>query len=136
MKINGGLSPMCTLMMAVMLGIVARTVKPELSVAAKEQRICDLAEALQTMRAHLDLYRAHHKGSLPPTSSFRSFENALTTERAHYDPHLKKIPVNPFNGLAEVRFDGEPAGTGKAGWRLDTQTALFQADNSLEHAVL
>jgi hypothetical protein len=36
--------------------------------------------------------------------------------------------VNPFNGLNTVRFDGEPAGADKAGWRLDSETGKFQAD--------
>jgi hypothetical protein len=44
--------------------------------------------------------------------------------------------VNPFNGLNMVRFDGEPAGSGKAGWRLDKKNGYFQADNDAAYAGL
>ena len=53
-----------------------------------------------------------------------------------YGPYLKKIPANPFNGLNTVRFDGSAAGTGEAGWRLDTQSGHFQADNDEAYASL
>jgi len=88
------------------------------------------------MRIRLDLYRAQHEDSFPPSDSFESFEAAMTTKVGKYGPYVKKIPVNPFNNLNTVRFDGEPAGAGKAGWRLDTQTGLFQADNSPVYAGL
>ncbi|MHC4644386.1 MAG: hypothetical protein ACYTBJ_02710 [Planctomycetota bacterium] len=136
MKVNNSLSPMSILMIVVALGIVARTVGPLLTEAGTQDRVCDLADGLGTLRAHLDLYRAHHNGSLPPTGSFSIFQSALTTEGGAYNPHIKRIPVNPFNGLATVRFDGQPAGSGKAGWRLNTKTGSFQADNSVEHAAL
>jgi len=88
------------------------------------------------MRAQLDLYRLQHRDHLPPADSFSSFETAMTTKVGRYGPYVKKIPTNPFNNLDTVRFDGEPAGAGKAGWRLDTETGLFQADNDAVYAAL
>ena len=121
---------------AVMLGIVARTVAPQFTEASTEEKISRLLDGLQTVRAHLDLYRAQHRDCLPPTDLFSSFENAMTAKAGQYGPYLKKIPANPFNNLNTVRFDGEPAGSGKAGWRLDTKTGLFQADNETGYVEL
>jgi hypothetical protein len=118
---------------AVILGMVARSVGPAFTQAGTDRALCSLIDRLETMRTALDLYRAHHKGELPPCESF---EAAMTTEVGRYRPRLNEIPVNPFNGLNTVRFDGEPAGLGKAGWRLDTKTGRFQADNDAACAIL
>jgi len=136
MKFNSRLSCLEIVIIAVVLGIVARTVGPKFSEASTEVKVCDLVDGLETMRAHLDLYRGHHNGSLPPTDSFAGFEAAITTRSGEYAPYVKKIPTNPFNKLNTVRFDGEPAGLDKAGWRLDTKTGLFQADNDAGYAAL
>jgi general secretion pathway protein G len=120
---------------AVVLGMVARSVVPTFTRAGTDKALCILIERLEIMRTALDLYRAHHNGKLPPCESFKSFEAAMAAEVGRYKPHLDKIPVNPFNGLNTVRFDGEPAGSGKAGWRLDTNSGLFQADNDAACAI-
>lgn len=114
----------------VALTIIGTTTVPKFTKASTESKVTDLIEGLETMRVQLDLYRAQHNDSFPPSDSFESFETALTKKVGKYGPYVKKIPVNPFNRLNTVRFDGEPAGAGKAGWRLDTETGLFQADNS------
>ncbi|MHC4149263.1 MAG: hypothetical protein ACYSR5_07255 [Planctomycetota bacterium] len=120
----------------IILGLVARTVAPQFVEARSKAKVCELAEGLEVMRAHLDWYRAEHGNCLPPTSSFLSFERAMTQKAGEYDPHIVEIPVNPFNRLRTVRFDGEAAGTGLAGWRLDTERSLFQADNDCVYAAL
>lgn len=88
------------------------------------------------MRANLNLYIAQHSGSLPPTDCFENFQAAMAEDSNQYGPYVEKIPVNPFNNLSTIRFDGEPAGANKAGWRLDTKTSCFQADNEPEYAAL
>ncbi|MHC4572821.1 MAG: hypothetical protein ACYS76_01600 [Planctomycetota bacterium] len=88
------------------------------------------------MRAYLDLYRVQHGDCLPPTDSLAAFELAMTRQAAALGLYIEKIPINPFNNLSTVRFDGEPAGAGKAGWRFDTNTGVFQADNDAVHAAL
>ena len=112
------------------LTIIGTTTVPKFTKASTESKVTDLIEGLETMRVQLDLYRAQHNDSFPPSDSFESFETAMTKKVGKYGPYVKKIPVNPFNRLNTVRFDGEPAGAGKAGWRLNTETGLFQADNS------
>ncbi len=121
---------------AVVLGIVARSVGPAFTQAGTDRAFYGLIEGLQTMRTALDLYCAHHKGELPPRESFESFEAAITTEVGRYIPLLNGIPVNPFNGLNTVRFDGKAAGSGEAGWRLNTKSGCFQADNDAASAGL
>jgi type II secretory pathway pseudopilin PulG len=120
----------------IILGILARTVAPQFVEARSKGKICGLGEGLEVMRAHLDWYRGEHDNRLPPTSSFLSFERAMTQKAGDYVPHIVEIPANPFNGLRTVRFDGEAAGAGLAGWRLDTETGLFQADDDCVHAAL
>jgi hypothetical protein len=120
---------------AVVLGIVARSVVPTFTWAGTDKALCDLIDKLGSVRTALDVYRVHHNEELPPCESFKSFEAAMTTEAGRYKPRLVNIPVNPFNGLNTVRFDGEPAGSGKAGWRLDTNSGLFQADNDAACAI-
>jgi len=126
MQEERNLSLVQAVIIAIILGIVARSVGPAFTQAGTDKAICKLIDRLEAVRTDLDLYRAHHKGAIPPCESF---EAVMTTETGRYEPRLDEIPVNPFNGLNTVRFDGEPAGSGEAGWRLDTKTGCFQADN-------
>jgi len=121
---------------AIVLSVVALTAVPKFIEASPEFRTSGLIDGLQQMRAQLDLYRAQHENNLPPVDSFESFKTAMTTKIGQYGPYVEKVPVNPFNNLSTVRFDGEPAGADKAGWRIDTKTGLFQADNNAEYAGL
>jgi len=124
------------LVMAVILGVVARTIAPQFTEAGAETKVSELIDGLEVMRAQLDLYCVQHGDCLPPADSFESFEAAMTTKVGQYGPYVKKIPTNPFNDLNTVRFDGEPAGANKAGWRLDTESGLFQADHDTGYAAL
>ncbi len=122
---------------AIVLVTVGRIITPQFTKASDEEtKISELADSLEAMRAKLDLYRAQHRDIFPPTDSFASFERAMTTKIGQHGPYVKRIPTNPFNGLKTVRFDGEPAGSGKAGWRLDTQSGSFQADNDAAYSAL
>ena len=136
MKEKTRLSYVEAVIIASVLSVVTITFVPRFIEASPESRISDLFDGLQEMRAQLDLYRAQHENSLPPVDSFESFKTAMTTKVERYGPYVEKFPVNPFNNLNTVRFDGEPAGAGKAGWRVDTETGLFQADNHPAHASL
>lgn len=121
---------------AIVLGIAGKVITPQFTEASNEEsKVCELVDGLETMRVQIDLYRVQHRETLPPADSFRSFETAMTTA-GQCGPYVKQIPTNPFNGLKTVRFDREPAGAGKAGWRFDTKTGLFQADNDAACAAL
>jgi general secretion pathway protein G len=136
MREKSGLSYVELISIAVALSVAAVSVVPKLTQASRESKTCELIDGLHLMRSQLDLYRAQHENCLPPVDSFESFETNMTTKVGRYGPYIKKIPVNPFNNLNTVRFDGEPAGAGKAGWKLDTKTGLFRTDNSAAHAAL
>ena len=120
----------------VVLGAFAIGVVPRFTEASAEFRTCDLIDGLEQMRAQLDLYSVQHGGCLGDFDSFISFQTAMTTKIGQYGRYVKSIPVNPFNNLNTVRFDGKPAGAGIAGWRLDTAGGLFQADDCDAHACL
>jgi type II secretory pathway pseudopilin PulG len=121
---------------AIVLGAVGRAISPRFSEANVEAKVSALVDGLSEMRTQLDLYRAEHGDKLPPTDTFSSFEAAMTKEAGGCGPYVEKIPTNPFNKLKTVRFDGEAAGAGKAGWRLDTKTSEFQADNEPGYSTL
>ncbi len=125
------------MVVAIVLGIAGKLITPQFTEASNEEsKVSELVDGLQTMRVQIDLYRVQHEDVLPPADSFRSFEAAMTTTVGQQGPYVKRIPRNPYNGLKTVRFDGEPAGAGKAGWRFDTKTGLFQADNDATYAAL
>ncbi len=136
MKERVRLSYVEVIIIAVVLGVVAMRVVPKFTEASAESKICDLIDGHQEMRAQLDLYRAQHGECLGDFDSFASFQTAMTTKVGRCGPYVEKIPTNPFNNFNTVRFDGDPAGAGIAGWRLDTDSGLFQADNSAAHARL
>ena len=120
----------------IILLAIGASVSPQFVKATPERKICSLAEGLGQMRSRLDLYRARNAGTLPPSESFEVFSTAMMRATAKYAPCINRIPTNPFNNSNTVRFDGEAAGSGGAGWRLDTKIGLIQADNSLSSAAL
>lgn len=120
----------------VALSVVSMQVVPKFTQATEASRTDELIQGLQEMRNGLKLYSVDHESTQPPTDSFESFEAALTDTEGRHEPYVKEIPVNPYNSLNTVRFNGEPAGANQAGWRFDTESGLFQADNSRKHAVL
>ena len=136
MKLNVSLTYLRVVVIAIVLGVLAEMVGPQSSDASIETSTTKLIQALIDTRSNLDIYRAQHDGQLPPTDCCEEFASALTERAGQYGPYMKRIPVNPFNGLDEVRFDGEPAGANKARWRLDTETGDFQADNHSAYAAL
>ena len=136
MRENIRLSYAEVITIAVVLSVAAMSVVPKFTEATQESRTCDLIDGLHQMRSQLDLYCVQHENCLPPVNSFESFKTALTTEVGQYGPYVDEIPVNPFNNLNTVRFDGELAGVDKAGWRMDTKNGLFHADDSVAHAAL
>ena len=121
---------------AVLLSVVSLSTIPKFTQASQESLTSELIDRIHKMRSQLDLYRAQHDNYFPPFDSIKSFEEHMTSKIGKYGPYIDEIPVNPFNNLNTIRFDGEPAGTNKAGWRIDTSNGLFQSDDSVEHAVL
>ncbi|MHC4132609.1 MAG: hypothetical protein ACYSSP_06680 [Planctomycetota bacterium] len=120
----------------VMFCVVGLIDAPQIIKASEEVKLSRLIESLELMRSRLDVYRSEHDWSLPPSDSYEAFEAALIKKKGQKGPYIDEMPKNPFNGLRSVRFDGEPAGCGMAGWRLDTKNGDFFADNDLSYAGL
>jgi general secretion pathway protein G len=121
---------------AVVLSVVSLSAIPRFTQASPESMISELIDGLHLMRSQLDLYRAHHNNSFPPVDSSENFKKHMTKKVGGYGPYVDEIPVNPFNNLNTIRFDGEQAGANQAGWRIDTSIGVFQSDDSVEHAAL
>jgi len=124
------------IVLAAMFCVVALIDAPQVIKAGDEAKLAELIESLELVRSRLDVYRSEHEWSLPPCDSFETFEAALTRNEGNGNPYIERIPENPFNKLQRVRFDGAPAGTGLAGWRLDTKTGDFQADHDPSYTEL
>jgi hypothetical protein len=120
----------------VMFCVVCMIDAPQLIKANEEVKLSRLIDSLELVRSGLDLYRSEHDWSLPSCDSYEAFEAALTKKQGQKGPYIDEIQVNPFNDLRTVRFDGEPAGSGLAGWRLDTKNGDFFADNDPSYAGL
>jgi type II secretory pathway pseudopilin PulG len=134
MKGKSNISFFGLLLIASILGLLARVAVPGIVRGDVEEKTCELAEAVQTMRSALTLYTSQHGGRLPAVDSFELFEMAMTTKVGERGPYIDQIPPNPFNDLNTVRFDGKPAGYSLAGWRFDTKTGSIHADDTIAHA--
>ncbi|MBN2589002.1 MAG: type II secretion system protein [Sedimentisphaerales bacterium] len=126
-----------------MLGILAALVVPMFSDAGQKARDSALKTDLQKVRTQVEVYRSQHDDQLPAFSSEASadFERRMTTQTdrngsagSDYGPYLNKIPKNPYNDKNTVRIDGAAAGANTDGWRLDSYSGIFQADDSTENA--
>ena len=140
---KGGFSLVEFVAVVFLLSILA-VVVPHISRASVETTTSALASDLLEVRSKIELYKLHHNGRLPAAKGETAvdFLRKMTTQTdakgdpgTDFGPYLEIIPVNPYNNSAEVRIDGAVAGTDIAGWRFDTMTGAFQADDSPDHAM-
>jgi len=142
MRAKSGFTLVEILIVVVILGILAAIVIPQFTEASTEAKTSSLCTDLQTMRSQIELYKIQHNDELPGSGT-ASFVLALTGQTdvagavgTDYGPYLQKIPTNQFNDLDTVRLDGAAAGANTEGWRFDTTTGAFYADDSVAHAAL
>lgn len=130
MRAKSGFTLVEVLIVVVILGILAAVVIPQFSDASTEAKESSVKTNLQLMRSQIALYKIRNSDSLPPTSDFAAFESAMVPS------YIQAIPVNQYNDDGTVRFESGAgtAGAGSAGWVLNTDTGVFQADDSSEHA--
>jgi len=140
---RGGVTLIEILVLSVLLSILA-VVVPHISGAGEQTRFSALATDLLEMRSKIELYKFHHNGRLPasPGETPADFLRRMTTKTnadgdagVEFGPYLQSLPVNVFNDSAEVRIDGAAAGANIAGWRFDTVTGAFNADDSPDHSM-
>ncbi len=132
------------LAVVVLLGILAAVIIPQISGAGSEARISALATDIRRVRSQMELYKFHHNDQLPAFAGENSadFVRRLTTQTdvdgdpgVDFGPYLQSLPVNRFNDLTTVRVNGAAAGANIDGWRFDTITGAFQADDSPAHSM-
>jgi general secretion pathway protein G len=142
MKANKGFTLVEILIVVVILGILAAIVIPQFTEASTEAKTSSLCTDLQTVRSQIELYKIQHNDNMPGSGT-ASWVLSLTGKTdiagavgTDYGPYLQKIPTNQFNDLLTVRIDGAAAGANTDGWRFDTTTGAFQADDTAAHAAL
>lgn len=136
LKVGMKLSYLKVVLTAVILIVMTNGIGPQLSEAKYYKHTAQLIDSLVLLRNSLEYYRAMNNGLGPPVKSFAEFKSALASNDENGKVYLKQIPVNPFNGLDTVRFDGAAAGANRAGWRYDTKSGQVQADNDAACAQL
>jgi len=133
------------LVVVVLLGILAAIVIPQFTGAGNESRTSTLRTDLRRIRSQIEYYKIQHNDQLPAATGeiADDFLRRMTTETDvdgnvgnDFGPYLQTIPVNPFNDRSTVRIDGAAAGSNADGWRFDTTTGAFQADDTAAHAAL
>ena len=144
MRNRNGVSLSEVLLLKVLMGILASIIIPHVSGVGPASRSSTLARHLGKMRSGIDRYERHHNGQLPAArgDDLDSFllgmmkkTDADGDSGIEFGPYLWRLPDNPFNDLKTVRIDGVVAGANIAGWRFDTRTGAFQADDSPDHAM-
>lgn len=127
------------------LGILAAIIIPTFSDANQRAKASALQNDLHKVRSQIEVYKSQHADQLPAFTEETStdFERRMTSKTdksgnagSDYGPYLNKIPKNPYNGKTTVRIDNAAAGANTDGWRFDTFSGIFQADDSLGNASL
>ena len=130
------------LLLMLLLGILASIIIPNISGVGPGSRSSALARDLHTTRSEIERYKRHHNGQFPAAKgeNFDCFLRRMVRKTntdgdpgVELGPYLWRLPVNPFNDLKTVRIDGAAPGANIAGWRFDTRTGAFQADDSPGH---
>ncbi len=142
MKARSGFTLVEILIVVIILGILAAIVIPQFSDASTQARENSLRSDLRTIRSQIELYDIQHLDTLPGADSGTTFIEAMTgttnvagsKSGTDFGPYVLAIPVNPFNNLATVREAGAAAGANTEGWRFDTTSGAFQADDNATHA--
>jgi len=142
---KGGFTLVEILVVVVLLGILAAIVVPQFTGASNESRTSALLTDLRRIRSQIELYKFQHNDQLPAATGETAddFLRRMTTKTDvdgnagnDFGPYLPIMPVNPFNNRSTARIDGAAAGSNTDGWRFDTTTGAFQADDSPANAAL
>ena len=132
----------------VIIGIIAAIAIPRFSSATQNSQVSSVMGSLKVMTNAAEVYAAEHNGLTPACaadgsidSSTANFSARLTGNTAAdgtvgmpFGPYLRAFPTNPYNQRNTIRLDGAAAGANTDGWRYDSVTHKFQADDSAASA--
>lgn len=133
----------------VILGIIAAIAIPRMSSATSRSRATAIRADLRVLTDATDHYAAEHADRTPaidqdgkPETDGTAFAQRLTmntddlgtVKTGIFGPYIRAIPLNINNGLDTIRIDGPAAGANTHGWRYDTATREYAADDSVQNA--
>lgn len=116
MKAQKGFTLVEILIVVVILGILAAIVIPQFTGASTEAKLSTMVNELQTMRSQIELYKLQHNEVLPDVASVGLLNAFITATdmdgdawvapATQYGPYMRKLPINPFNGLKDAAGNG------------------------------
>ena len=149
-----GFSLVEIIMVVTILGILAAVVLPGFQNHASKAKESAVKSNLNTIRSQLEIYKLQH-GGVPPgyvngaeapiatlvlqltaTSTVTGAVSAskVPVDPYLYGPYLKKVPENPYNGLATIAYvnagtDFSAAADGtSSGWLYKKETGEFRVN--------
>ena len=125
-------------LIAAVLGSIGVVVVPQFTQAGNEDNIITMMGTIHQIRSQLDLYKAQHKGVLPPSDTAEAFKAAMTTKGSDgFGPYMAEFPTNPFNQFDSIRISSTAdQGKGTHGWHFNSATGDFYADDNRCHSQL
>jgi prepilin-type N-terminal cleavage/methylation domain-containing protein len=129
----------------VILGVIASIAIPRFSNAAQRSENSAVLASTRILNQAVEHYVAEHADRCPATApDGQIINNPLAFQKrllgktddigrlntGIFGPYLREFPMNPKNGLATLRIDGDPAGANLAGWRFDSKRGIIVPDDS------
>ena len=136
----------CILML--IIAIAASICAPGVTQAVEEMKLSEMVDRLQTVRARITLYRAHHNGLWPgqqaagDSVTAEDFICAMAQDAPDGSgPYLTAIPENPYVDSPARRrtitcvndANAAPMGTERTAWWFNAATGEFFACDSEFH---
>lgn len=126
------------LLLVALIALIA----PHVGGASDDARQAALLANLQTIRAHLEVYKVQHRDCYPDDNLVRqmlAYSNieGQTSDEVSKDhplgPYLQSIPENSFSGINKIRIVNTPGlrhvpPPQDAGWWYNAATGEFRAD--------
>ena len=151
-----GFSLIELVLVVAILGILGALVMPVYQGQAAEAKTSSAKTNLGVLRAQIEFYKIHHKGSVPgyingagapiatmqlqltgtTTDAGMASPNPVPTGPFLHGPYLRKIPANPFNKLSNIAYVAEatPFSTAvdgtSSGWLYKKETAEIRINQT------
>jgi general secretion pathway protein G len=131
------------LIVVIIMAILAATIIPQFTTSTTDAKKSSLKFNVHTIRSLIELYKAHHNGSMPTLTNFATQMTSKTDIDGNtsgtnllYGPYLVgKLPTNPYNNLSTVVTVSSAGttpttGSGASGWQYDESTGGFYPNNT------